>query len=418
MSVAAVPSLCAGIDLTKVTMSVEEAFVASRVDGRVGVQEIATLIGKDAGETRRILMRLAQLGVIRFGEDGAVGSSAPPSAKPSAPPAPAPGASGGNEYTGFVFPPGLMQEEGDLDEETRKRIIWTHEHVADWTHYELLQAARKADSAEIKKAYFLRSKEWHPDRFRKPNLGSFKRMIETIYKQINEAYRILSDVEQRKAYDDSQIFEFDPDELETLISQQREQEKDRKLKDKIKERRRRSNPVRKRIARARKFYEEAQQAEAQGKLIEALRLAQMAATYDDKPQEYQKLAKRLKDSASEFRIEPYLKRGGHFESMTQWDDAIDMFEEAVRLAPNSGRARLRLAYNLLFGGRDAQVALGHAQRAAAVLPNEPEAHFILGRLYEKAGMDKLAKRAYEQALELRPEYQDVKKRLKRLKWGL
>jgi len=175
--------------------------------------------------------------------------------------------------------------------------------------------------------------------------------------------------------------------------------------------------VRLRMKKAKEFYDKAVALEADGRVVEALRAAQMAVIYDDKKPEYSELAKSLKDRASEHRIERYLKRGSHFEQMTEWDEAIDMFEEAVRIAPNSGRARLRLGYNMLAGGRDAQVALGHAQRAVALLPNDAEAHYVVGRLYEKSGMDKVAKRAYQQALELRPGYAEVKKRLTRLKWG-
>ena len=402
-----IPELRADVDLTKANISVEEAFVASRIDGRCGVSQLATLIGKDAVETKKILTRLAKAGVISFG-DVEVDVAKP---KPAAP------GEVGN-YANFIFPAHLMMETGDLDEPTRKRVIWTHDNLDTWNHYELLQISHRADAGDIKKHYFLRSKEWHPDRFRRGDLGSFKRMIEVIYKQVNEAYRVLSNAEKRQEYDKTCVFEFSSEELEEMLEVKKEEERAQKHSEQLKKRRLKKNPVRQRMIQAKKFYQEALDLESAGRTVDALRAVQMAVTYDANRAEFQELAARLRDNAGEHRIQRFMKRGQRFESTLVWDDAIDMFEEAVRIAPNSGKARLRLAYNLLMGGRDAQVALGHAQRAVALLPEEAEAYYVVGRLYEKIDMDKLAKRAYEQALKFRPAYVEVKKRLKRLKWGI
>lgn len=402
-----IPELLAGVDLTKANITVEDAFVASRIDGRSGVSQLATLIGKNVVETKAILIRLAKAGIIAFGEIVAD--------KPKAKPA-KPGEAG--DYGTFIFPANLMMEACELDEANRKRIIWTHEHLEDWNHYELLQVSHRAEASEIKKSYFMRSKEWHPDRFPRGNLGSFKRMIEVIYKQINEAYRVLSKPEKRKEYDETCVFEFSAEELDEMMRAKKDEEREKKHKEQIRKRRLKNNPVRQRMLQAKKFYEEALELESAGRTMDALRAVQMAVTYDSNRAEYQELAARLKDNAGEHRIQKFLRKGSKYEATLVWDDAIDMFEEAVRIAPNSGKARLRLAYNLLMGGRDAQIALGHAQRAVALLPEEAEAFYVLGRLYEKVSMDKLAKRAYEQALKFRPTYVEVKKRLKRLKWGI
>ena len=51
------------------------------------------------------------------------------------------------------------------------------------------------------------------------------------------------------------------------------------------------------------------------------------------------------------------------------------------------------------------------------LPDDPEAHFVLGMCYEKGGMDKAAVREYSRAIELKPNHSEAKKRLKKMKWG-
>lgn len=61
-------------------------------------------------------------------------------------------------------------------------------------YYDILGISRNASKEEIKKAYRKQALEWHPDR----NKSS---QAEAKFKEINEAYEILSDKEKRAAYD-------------------------------------------------------------------------------------------------------------------------------------------------------------------------------------------------------------------------
>lgn len=62
-------------------------------------------------------------------------------------------------------------------------------------YYEILQVARTASGEELKKAYRRLAVQHHPDR----NPGDKK--AEELFKEINEAYSILSDANKRSAYD-------------------------------------------------------------------------------------------------------------------------------------------------------------------------------------------------------------------------
>lgn len=61
-------------------------------------------------------------------------------------------------------------------------------------YYEVLGVARGADAADIKKAYRKLARQYHPDVSDAPD-------AEEKFKEINEAYEVLSDVEKRAAYD-------------------------------------------------------------------------------------------------------------------------------------------------------------------------------------------------------------------------
>ena len=67
--------------------------------------------------------------------------------------------------------------------------------AAKQDYYELLGVARNADATAIKKAYRKLAKKYHPD----TNAGD--PTAEQKFKDVTEAYSILSDPEKRKLYD-------------------------------------------------------------------------------------------------------------------------------------------------------------------------------------------------------------------------
>jgi len=63
-------------------------------------------------------------------------------------------------------------------------------------YYDILGISKGTSADEIKKAYRKQALEWHPDKH-KDN----KEAAERRFKEINEAYQILSDSQKRRAYD-------------------------------------------------------------------------------------------------------------------------------------------------------------------------------------------------------------------------
>src|SRR5947209_20021539 len=63
-------------------------------------------------------------------------------------------------------------------------------------YYEILGVPRTASQGDIKKAFRKLAREFHPD------VAKNKKQAEEKFKEINEAYEVLSDPTKRKKYDE------------------------------------------------------------------------------------------------------------------------------------------------------------------------------------------------------------------------
>lgn len=70
-------------------------------------------------------------------------------------------------------------------------------------YYEILGVSKTATAAELKSAYRKKALEFHPDRNKAPD-------AEQKFKEVNEAYEILSDEKKRQMYDQFGHAAFDP----------------------------------------------------------------------------------------------------------------------------------------------------------------------------------------------------------------
>ena len=76
-------------------------------------------------------------------------------------------------------------------------------------YYEVLGIDKSASADDIKKAYRKKAKEFHPD------LHPGDKECEQKFKEVNEAYEVLSDADKRAKYDQYGFAAFDPSSFQS-----------------------------------------------------------------------------------------------------------------------------------------------------------------------------------------------------------
>ena len=160
----------------------QEAYLLSRVDGVQDLEGLLKLGGASRGAAAKIVYALFSCGILDWKSEDA----------------PLPAAGGLERLNVEVRaevparPPGYPE----MVRNTYRRIDWL-------THYELLGVSRQATGEEIEKAYFERSRAFHPDLRHRPDLAGCDRELVAVFDRVKAAFAALSDPAARSEYDAS-----------------------------------------------------------------------------------------------------------------------------------------------------------------------------------------------------------------------
>jgi hypothetical protein len=89
----------------------------------------------------------------------------------------------------------------ELEPERRVRVSALHDRLDDLTYYALLGVAPQAEKKQIKSAYYALAPDFHPDKYFRKNLGTYRQKIEAIFARITLAHDVLTDRARRAEYD-------------------------------------------------------------------------------------------------------------------------------------------------------------------------------------------------------------------------
>lgn len=175
------PMLMPGVKLESLPLTPLEGFVLSRVNGLTPVREIVAATGLPADQVEAALVKLESLGAIGWQKAAA----ATPRSR------------------SLSLGQGEIKATGPDLEIILERIALLHRALGRRDHYQLLGIPRTASADDVKSAYAALSREIHPDRFYKMELGKRRDMLDTVFARVSEAYETLRDPAKRAEYDRS-----------------------------------------------------------------------------------------------------------------------------------------------------------------------------------------------------------------------
>jgi len=316
----------------------------------------------------------------------------------------------GDRYQGFVFPPAEMAEAVDLDEERRREILWTEAHLAGWTHWEVLGLSWNAPPEQAKAAYLVKVKVFHPDRYPGKRLGTFRPRMERVFRRLTEARDVLADPDRRAAYARQTA---PPDEFARMEARKIE---DERRAGERRARLARSSPLLARAARVAELVARGKQAFAEGRFGAAANDFLTAAGIDPASEEVKALAAEARKKAGVQKANELYERGLQASMAGSTGQALAAFREALEADPRHPRAAIQGSRAALALG-DAAAARELAEAAVRAAPGMGAAHEALGLVLAATGAGKEAKKELERALELDPNLEAARERLKKLRWS-
>jgi tetratricopeptide (TPR) repeat protein len=160
----------------------QEAYILSRIDGRLDLDSLLKIGGTSRVATAKIVYALLSCGIVEWRKEGV-----------------APQATSGIEALNVEVAAQASQRtpgHAELVRNTYRRIDWL-------SHYELLGVRNDAPVEEIHQAYFERSRLFHPDLRHREDLAHCEKELMTVFERLKTAHETLSEPARRAEYDAS-----------------------------------------------------------------------------------------------------------------------------------------------------------------------------------------------------------------------
>lgn len=373
--------LADGCDPTALALSAEEGYLLSRIDGHTPWRVLREMGGLDIDEADMVMEGWLATGVVEV-----AGHAAPPKQDRLA-----------SRARDVACEPKLpvdldeaVRNDLDLEPEVQKRILEFESRLGDADH-DILGVALGADAKEVKKAYFKLSKEFHPDRFFRRDIGDFKQRLDRVFKRVLDAYERMTNPPAQKA-----VSADDADKAP-------ESEKIQRLKQRMPFKVGEGVPE-ERKERAREIFTQVIHAERLGRLSEALSQVRMALTFDPYDAEIKAKREELSQRYAETRSDEMLGDLSRLNESTdgELEELAELLAELVRAHPDDASVHWKAAEVALQRKKfdDAMKWVGVALELA---PDTAAPHVTRGRIHKAKGEMGHAKKEYARALEIDPQ---------------
>jgi len=413
-----VPRLGPGVDPTRLVLTPAEGYLLSRIDGATSWVQLRAIGGVAPGEVDRCLERWVAEGVVvlNSGKGVIAPASPPPNERDSA---------------------ALAAMSHDIDPsleiavEVQQRIFEFEAKLAR-PYHEILGVAADADRKALRKAYFALSKELHPDRFFRRNVGPFGKRLERIFGKIVEAYELLSDPMARSEIERSlaaaggnapAAADVAPEAAsaaapEAAPDAQTEAEAEPSRVAAPPRTRRphvfslHSRIVRDRRARAKRLFEAAMASFAEGRWLEAAGGVRLAIAFDPWNESYKERFGEVQRKAHEERAKQLVREAESALELRDLTTAVRAFGEALEYRPHDADLLHRAARLAWATGGDLHQAKEWAMAAVELDGTNAGHHRVLGQIYKAAGLEANARRELETAVAIDPKDEEARAELR------
>ena len=413
-----VPRLAPGWERCGLSLSPAEGFLLSRIDGATPWTLLREIGGLAPGDADRCLERWLAEGLVIVGSGGP--DVAPACPEPPASDTPGPAGNGLESQ----LDPGL-----EISIDAQRRVL-QFEAALDRPYHELLGVAAGVDAKAVKRAYFQLSKEYHPDRYYRREIGRYAEKLDRIFRKIVEAYELLMDPTTRAELERSMggrgperaAIPEPPAAAAAALDSPKPagpaapapSAGRRALERLHRQFRLPDSIVAERRGRAREFHAAALVALRKQRWLDAASSARLAIAFDPKNDEYKKHFAEAQAKVNEIRVKELLERAEIAAHGHTLQEALRLFEEALHCRPHDPAVNARAAEVALEAG-ELGPAREYAERACELRSEVGAYQRTLGHVLAREGLRDKALVAFERALALDPNDVKAADELKKLR---
>ena len=424
-------ALAPNCDATQLELTAAEGYLLSRIDGATPWRLLREMAGIPADEADSCLTRWVEDGLLDVvSEESASASSS--SRSPEA------GHSQAQTVDAAVAPsepsPILPIDESqiddrlDLDIEVQRRIL-EFEASLGLPYHKLLDVPRGSEPKVVKRAYFKLSKEFHPDRYFRKEIGVYVQRLERIFKKVLEAHEMLSDpdlCQVENQQDSTQTME--ESVSDSAFSSESVDEGAVPIPEKPKpltklERLRQRMPFRideaaivARREKAQEIFRAAELSMNAGRMSEAEASIRIAISFDPGRSEFKEALGTLRIQAAGARATKLLASPSERMSDGELREVLNLLEDVLIYRPHDPDLNDRAARVCLQLGK-LELASGYVETLIERTPDSAACHTLAGRIYRERNDLDAAMIAFETALKLDEEDLDARRGLASLRIG-
>ena len=399
------PRIVAECDPESLRLSSREGFLLSRIDGHTPWRLLREMGGMTPDEVDLCIETWIASQVVEL-----PGVVSPPRARMRKPQA-------ASAIPGQIDE-GEIDDSLEIDVAMQRRILDLYSRLG-CDYAEILGVAEAADGKTIKKAYRALSRDFHPDRYFRKQIGGHKARLEAIFKKVLEAYELLSDPDIRRELQEAKPDVPAPASEANREGQQLPPTAARPLTPI--ERLRQRMPFRvpesvraERRDRGRAFYDSARTWAENGHHLEAASSIRLAIAFDPDEELYKSALAEIQAGGCEAKIASLLRASRGWSDFDEMRTGLKQCEEVLLYRPHDPVLN-EIAARCALGLGEKSLALEHAERSVEHSPDVGHYHRTLARALEETGAKGHAIRELESALELDGNDAEARKLLAKLR---